>query len=87
MGHHTVAEAESCLAELIDRALKGEDVVIVRDGQPAVALKPVVPTKPAHAPPDVTEADLDWLRARRVRGNPTTDAGALVSQMRDEDWR
>ena len=35
----------------------------------------------------ISAADLDWLADRRVEGSPRTDAGKLVSQMRDEDWR
>jgi hypothetical protein len=34
------------------------------------------------------EADIEWLRARRVgKTMPTTDAGTLVSEMRDEGER
>ena len=36
-----VAEAEATLAQLIDRALAGEDVVIARNGTPLVRLVPV----------------------------------------------
>jgi prevent-host-death family protein len=80
MGTHSVAEAKNKLPELIDRALKGEGVVITRHGRPVVELKPI----PAPVRPVTTEA-LDWLVARRVgRKNPTEDAGTLVSRMRDE---
>ena len=41
MSRHSVAEAKNHLSELIDRALKGEGVVITRHGQPVVELKPV----------------------------------------------
>lgn len=51
-------------------------------GRPVVELKPITPP-----PRPVTAADLDWLAERRVRGSPKTDAGTLVSEMRDEDWR
>jgi antitoxin (DNA-binding transcriptional repressor) of toxin-antitoxin stability system len=82
MGTHSVAQAKNHLSELIDRALKGEDVVITRHGQPVVELR-AIPSKPRA----VTEADLEWLRKRRVpRLSPTEDAGTLVSKMRDEDW-
>ena len=48
--------------------------------QPVVELKPVRP-----APRPMT--DIEWLRARRVgRTLAKTDAGTLVSQMRDEEW-
>jgi prevent-host-death family protein len=82
MGSHSVAEAKNRLPELIDRALKGEDVVITRHGHPVVELKAVVPkAKP------VTKEDMAWLDAHRVgKRRPKESAGALVSRIRDEDW-
>jgi antitoxin (DNA-binding transcriptional repressor) of toxin-antitoxin stability system len=48
---YSFAEAERNLCELIDRALKGERVVISRDGVPVVELKaaprPVTEVSPA----------------------------------------
>ena len=84
MSKHTVAEAEGHLSELIDRALKGEGVVITRHGKPVVELKPVPP--PLRR---LTTADLDWVAERRVGkyDENTEDAGTLVSRMRDEDDR
>jgi prevent-host-death family protein len=83
MSTHSVAEAKNRLPELIDRALKGEDIVITRHGHPVVELKPVRP----RARPVSAEA-LEWLKARRVKlNNPKEDAGAFVSKMRDEEWR
>ena len=83
MSTHSVAEAKNQLSDLINRVLKGEDVVITRHGQPVVELKPI-----AKQPRPVTHADLEWLRSRRVgRLSKTEDAGSLVSKMRDEDWR
>jgi prevent-host-death family protein len=80
MSTHTVAEAKNQLSKLIDRALRGEGIVITRRGQPVVELKPVRPV-----PRPIAEADIEWLRARRVgRTMPKTDAGTLVSEMRDE---
>ena len=86
MSTHSVAEAKNQLSKLINRALKGEGVVITRRGQPVVELKPVpaVPAKPHR----VTEADIEWLRARRVGRTPAkTDAATLIRQMRDEGER
>lgn len=81
MSTHSVAEAKNKLPELIDRALKGETVVITRHGHPVAELKPI------PAPPRcVTQADLDWLKARRVGRKMKEAAGAFVSRMRDEDW-
>ena len=80
MSTHTVAEAKNQLSKLIDRALRGEGIVITRRGQPVVELKPV-----RRVPRPIAEAYIEWLRARRVgRTMPETDAGTLVSEMRDE---
>ena len=80
MTTHSIAEAKNQLSKLIDRALEGEPIVITRRGEPVVELKPVRP-----APRPITRADIEWLRAKRVgRTMPKTDAGALVSEMRDE---
>jgi antitoxin (DNA-binding transcriptional repressor) of toxin-antitoxin stability system len=83
MSTHSVAEAKNHLPELIDRALKGESVVITRHGHPVVELKAVPPP-----PRRITQADIDWLDAHRVGvKQPLEDAGTLVSRMRDEDWQ
>lgn len=82
MATHSVADAKSHLSKLIDRALKGENVVVTRHGHPVVELKPVSPP-----PRRITEADIEWLRKHRIpRSGSTEDAGTLVSRMRDEDW-
>ncbi|HEY7298856.1 MAG TPA: type II toxin-antitoxin system prevent-host-death family antitoxin [Xanthobacteraceae bacterium] len=83
MGTHSVAEAKNRLPELINRALKGEGVVITRHGRPVVELKPI----PEAARP-VSAADLDWLAARRVKiTGKRKHAGEFVSAMRDEENR
>jgi prevent-host-death family protein len=83
MSIHSVAEAKNQLSTLIDRALKGEDVVITRHGHPVAVLKPI-PAPPRR----VTQADIDWLVRHRVhlRGEGE-NAVALLQRMRDEDWR
>jgi len=81
MSTHSVAEAKNQLSKLIDRALKGEGVIITRRGQPVVELKPVRPP-----PRPVTAADVDWLAAHRIaRLSEDEDAAALVRKMRDEE--
>ena len=87
MSTHSVADAKNHLSELINRALRGEGVVITRRGQPVVELKAVWPaTEPApQSPRRMTKADVEWLRARRVgRLSPDKDAAELVREMRDE---
>ena len=82
MGNHSVAEAKNKLSELIDRALRGEGVVITRHGTPVAELRPIPP-----APRRVTQADIEWLRANRVGKASAEDAGTFVSKMRDEEER
>lgn len=83
MSEHSVAEAKNQLSKLIDRALRGEGVVITRRGQPVVELRPVRP-----APRPITEADIEWLSARLVGRTPAkTDALTLIRRMRDEGDR
>lgn len=83
MSTHSVAEAKNKLPELIDRALRGEGVVITRHGRPVIELKPI-----PEAARSVSLDDLDWLAARRVGVTPVREnAGALLTGMRDEDDR
>jgi prevent-host-death family protein len=80
MSTHSVADAKNHLSDLINRALRGEGVVITRRGQQVFELKAVRPV-----PQPITKADIEWLRARRAgRPMPKTDAATLVRQMRDE---
>jgi prevent-host-death family protein len=83
MSNHSVADAKNQLSELINRALKGEGVVITRHGHPVVELKPILQVVQA-----VSAVDLDWLANHRIaRRSATKNAGELVSTMRDEDQR
>jgi prevent-host-death family protein len=80
VGKHSVVEAKNQLSELIDRALKGEGVVITRHGRPVVELKPILPI-----PERITPEAVDWLVKRRVgRRMPHEDAAAALRKMRDE---
>ncbi|MGD9815031.1 MAG: type II toxin-antitoxin system Phd/YefM family antitoxin [Hyphomonadaceae bacterium] len=82
MTTYSVAEAKNSLSELIDRALRGEGVVITRHGAAVVELRPV-----AGQIRTVAQADLDWLAANRLQpARPTAQPGGdLVSGMRDEE--
>lgn len=89
MSSHTIAEAGENLAELIDRAIAGEGVVITRDGTPVAELRPVAAPAPVpqYRTKEETEEMLAFLRkGRPTRRNAKEDAGTLVSRMRDEDW-
>lgn len=80
MSTYSVAEAQTRLSDLIDRALAGEAVTITQHGCPVVELRPV-----ECEPGPVRREDLDWLAARLVGcAPPEQDAGRLVSEMRDE---
>ena len=59
MTTYSVADAKNQLPKLIDRALKGEEVVITRRGKPVVEFRAV-----AQLPPPQT-GTYEWLRARR----------------------
>ena len=83
MTTHSVVEAKNRLSELIDRAIKGEHVVITRHGRAVVELKAV-----AEPIPRVSPADLDWLAERRVgRASRAENAGDLLTRLRDEQER
>lgn len=80
MADYPVAIAKEQLSRLIDEALRGECVTIIRHGKPVVELRPSLA---AHAPSPLTRADMDWLRRRRAARPPLGDATAILRQMRD----
>jgi prevent-host-death family protein len=85
MAKHSLAEAEGHLAELIDRAQRGEEVVITRDEEPVAEIKPLRPAAEPRSRAAFLEA-LDRLAAFRAAQRPVSiDSGTLVRQMRDED--
>ena len=64
MAVYSVAETKNTLPKLIDRALRGEEVVITRRG------KPVVELRPASRPLAPARGTHQWLRAR-TRARPS----------------
>lgn len=79
MSTYSVAEAKARMSELLDRAEKGEKVVISRRGHPVVEMAPVKPVKPG--------VDFARLRAlRAVMPKAKTAAGKLVRELRDEKY-
>ena len=84
MSQHSVAETKNQLSDLIDRAEKGEEIIITRHGHPVARISALA-SKPE--PKRITQEDIDWLNAHRVGTIiPEEDAGAFVSRMRDEEW-
>ena len=82
MSKHSITEAKILLSDLIDRALRGERVVITRNGRAVVELKPI-----SRVGKPITPEAIDWLAQRRVgRRKPREDAAVLVRKMRDE-WQ
>jgi prevent-host-death family protein len=82
MASHSIADAKTHLSELIEQAVRGEEVVITRHGAPIATIKPVM-----RQPGPVTQEEIEWLRRHRAKGKPPKeDAGAFVSRMRDEEW-
>lgn len=65
MTAYSVADAKNSLPRLIDRALKGEEVVVTRHGKAVAELRPVIssPQRPAGT--------YAWLQSRR-RERPKT---------------
>lgn len=81
MTTYSVAQAKNRLSELIDRALKGEDVVITRHGH-AVAQLRTAP-QPGRK---MTAEDVDWIRrAQIIPRRLDDDRMSIVERMRNED--
>lgn len=85
MTHYSIAEFKNKLSKLLERAEKGEDIVITRHGKPVVRISGF-DTKPA--PKRITKEAIEWLDKHRVGTViPDEDAGTFVSRMRDEEWQ
>jgi prevent-host-death family protein len=82
MSSHTISEAKDQLAELIDRAIAGEGVVITRNGKPVAELHPVPEQQEGR---NVTKEGIEWLARHRVGTViPKEDSATLVRKMREE---
>ena len=60
MAIYSVSEADERLPELVVRAMRGESITLSLEGTPVVEMKAVAP---AYI---MTDADLEWLRKRRL---------------------
>jgi prevent-host-death family protein len=72
---YNIAEAKAHLSDLVERALRGESIAIMRRGKPLVQLT-VIEQSAAKKP-----IDIEMLRALTA-GMPMTSE--TVQQMRDE---
>lgn len=81
MSEYSVADTKNRLSELLDRAEKGEDVVVTRHGKPVAKITPL-----KTVPKRMTAKDLEWLDKHRVRPKKPIDATKLIRQMRDEGF-
>lgn len=80
MTTYSIAEAQSSLSELIDRALRGEGVIVTRHGAPVAEIKAV---RPVLTP--TTRADIEWLEANRVTPKPGLESPSQsLAALRDE---
>ena len=79
MSTFSVAETKAHLSELLERAEKGEEIVITRRGEPVAQLAPIRTTKPS-----IDFARLRALRAAMPRAK--TPADKLVRKMRNEKY-
>jgi antitoxin (DNA-binding transcriptional repressor) of toxin-antitoxin stability system len=85
MSTYTVAEAEIRLSELIDRALNGEGVVIIRDDRSSVALKVVSRRPQRRRDTQISEGERDLLHVlRELPASVKNAAAAEIRQMREE---
>ncbi len=79
MSTFSITEAKAHLSELLERAEKGEEVVITRRGEPVAHLAPVRSAKPG----------IDFARLRALRAampNAKTSGDKLVRKMRDSTY-
>jgi antitoxin (DNA-binding transcriptional repressor) of toxin-antitoxin stability system len=85
MNAHNTIEANAQLLELVERARKGEDVIITHLGEPVAKISGLPPE--ASPPKRMTQEAIDWLINHMPAGKmPEEDAGTFVSRMRDEEW-
>ena len=79
MGTFSISEAKARLNELIESALKGEEVVITRRGKPVAQL----------APAGIIRPGIDFARLRALRAAmpmAKTPADKLIRKIRNEKY-
>lgn len=81
MPTYGIAEAKARFSELIDRAARGEEVVIARHGKPAVRLAPAADNRAGRR---ITLDDLKRLRDSMPF--QTVSTADIIRQQRDEGY-
>ena len=79
MGTFSISEAKARLSELIERALRGEEVVIIRRGKPVAQI----------APAGTVRRGIDFARLRALRAvmpMARTPADKLIRKIRNEKY-
>jgi prevent-host-death family protein len=87
--HFTVTEADTRLAQLVDAAVRGEEVVLAKAGAPQVRLVPVEDDKQAVDRPELVERRLSAFGMYRDRvSDPDMLVGKLMTaEEQEESWR
>jgi antitoxin (DNA-binding transcriptional repressor) of toxin-antitoxin stability system len=80
MPAYSVADAQTNLPRLIDRALGGEEVIITRYGKPVAELRPAGAPHRQAAPATYT-----WLQSRRkARSRTKLSSVELLNNLADD---
>ena len=80
MSKHSITEAKILLSDMIDRALRGERVVITRNGRAVVELKPISRAAKPITPEAARESACRPEKAARgCCRTCTQDAGRVVA--------
>jgi prevent-host-death family protein len=78
---YSIAEAGERLPKLVDEVLAGEDVMITRDGEPVVKLKPAVAPRAGRPSRELVEEIAARARLRPKLEEPAVD---IIRRMRDD---
>lgn len=79
-----IHKAKTTLSKLIEQAEAGEDVVIARNGKPAVRLVPVAPRRDVERRPDGLPAWMGSLKGQIVFGPDFDKADAEIERAFEE---
>ena len=79
MSEYSVADTKNRLSELLDRAERGEEVVVTRHGKPVAKITPIRPE-----PKRITPELMEWWDRNIVKPKKPFGAAKVIRQMRDE---